>query len=144
MDPLAGKSDTSGSFQLLKLYLVNLVWSFLNRDLGTNVELAIRSTGNARGFPREIDCVFLCVCVFVGFSAWQRQTRGDRHAVGAEQADRGPHDLRAGRRSGLAGAGPHPPLQARGRGAYAPLRRAAGAEEEAQYGRPVKCTDRRP
>ena len=39
--------------------------------------------------------------------------RRDRHARGRDHADRGPHDLRAGRRRGLADPGPDPPFPPR-------------------------------
>jgi hypothetical protein len=38
----------------------------------------------------------------------EARDRGDRHAAGRDQAGRRPHDLRAGRRGGLADPGPDP------------------------------------
>ena len=41
----------------------------------------------------------------------------DRHAAAGDQAGRGPHHLRAGRRGGLADPGPDPPFPSRARAA---------------------------
>ena len=45
----------------------------------------------------------------------QRAAPRDRHAARRDQAGRGPHDLRAGRRGGVAHSGPHPPFPPRDR-----------------------------
>lgn len=60
----------------------------------------------------------------------QRETRRNRHAVGDQQADRGAHDLRVGRRCGLADSGPDSSFPTRDRREDEEVPRAGTEEGE--------------
>ncbi len=70
--------------------------------------------------------------------------RGDRHAGAGDAADRGPHDLRPGRRGGVADPGPDPAFPPGDGGAYRRLQAAArhGASRDRLCGRATWRPDR--